>query len=229
MITGIKALVDSSNNRPSWDEYHMAAAFLMSSRSPSNKKKVGAVIVQNKRIISSGYNGFPAGMDQVSIFVNKKEINTIHAEQNAIADAARRGIAVEGTTLYSTHEPCINCTKFIIAAGISSVKYYHKYESATDDLTDEARRQLFLGSDVKLSSVVPISPLVNKPSTNLNNLAEAKLPDTPIPQLPDTPIPQLPVVCACEGCPSAKKIKCETCEHAKVCPSAHKCSKHSTE
>jgi dCMP deaminase len=158
MIAGIKSFVESNDTRPSWDEYYMSVAFLMSSRSPIRAKKVGAVIVQNNRIISSGYNGFPAGLDYGSILVRDRELNTIHAEQNAIFNAARQGVSIEGATMYSTHEPCINCAKSIIASGITSVKYYYKYEV---DITNEPRHRMFLGSNVKLSSFNTLPDIPN--------------------------------------------------------------------
>lgn len=89
MISAARALISLNQSRPSWDDYFMSVALLISRRSTSPKKKVGSVIVLKNRIISSGYNGVPTGMAHVSIQMNGKEINTIHSEQNAMADAAR--------------------------------------------------------------------------------------------------------------------------------------------
>lgn len=250
MIKSTQALVEKHPSRPSWDEYFMSVAYLMSSRSPSSKKKVGAVIVRDRRIISSGYNGFPAGMNHVSVFHEKKEVNTIHAEQNAIADAARRGAPLEGTTLYSTHEPCINCAKFIISAGISTVIYHQKKNSS--EPTDIARLQLFTESAVKLMKTSESFEI--KTSLKKNNVADGTPP--PIPAPPTGPGVKNPVSdenghkCLCEGCPGTqlkknavhscncsnctirtgvpKKEKCNECEHAKVCSSIHPCNKHMT-
>lgn len=215
MISSVKALVESQTARPTWDEYHMSAAYLMSSRSPSIKKKVGSVIVRDRRIISSGYNGFPPGMNHAPVYHDKKEINTIHAEQNAIADAARRGVSLEFTTLYSTYEPCLDCAKFIIASGITSVIYHQAKIGA--DPTDSAKQQLFAGSGVRLTSIVTrVTPIT--PSDKKNNIEESHPPPVPAPRVKK---------CAFEGCPGVvKKEKCADCEHAKVCESMHPCTKH---
>lgn len=115
--------------RIEWDEYFASITKLISSRSPSTKLKVGAVIIKDKRIISSGYNGYPSGCEHISIHREGHEINTIHAEQNAISDAARRGVAIENATIYITHYPCINCAKYIISSGIKEVIYLEDYNN----------------------------------------------------------------------------------------------------
>lgn len=112
-----------STNRLSWDEYFMSICELTSLRSPSIKKQVGCIIVKDKHIISTGYNGFPAGAEHIPLIINGKEINTIHAEQNAIAQGAKLGISINNSTLYVTHFPCINCSKMIIASGITRIIY----------------------------------------------------------------------------------------------------------
>ena len=119
----------TTNNRLSWDEYFMSLCLLTASRSPSKKLKVGALIVKDNRIISSGYNGFPAGLPHISIERDNHEQNTIHAEQNAISDAAKRGVSVNESTIYITHYPCINCLKYILSSGISTIKYLHDYKN----------------------------------------------------------------------------------------------------
>ena len=98
-------------------------------RSPSKRLKVGAVIVKDNRIISTGYNGYPSNTPHVSIMKDGHEINTIHAEQNAISDAARRGVSVEDTTIYISHFPCIHCAKSIISSGIKHIIYYKNYRN----------------------------------------------------------------------------------------------------
>ena len=100
-ITALKALP-----RLNWDEYFITQAFHIATRSPSKKLRVGAVITQNNRIISAGYNGF---------FSNSK--------------SAKRGVSTRNTTIYITHYPCIHCTKFIIGAGIKHIKYYDDYKN----------------------------------------------------------------------------------------------------
>ena len=130
MINELKNIVTKSyGSRINWNEYFMSLALLISSRSPSMKLKVGAVIVKDNRVISSGYNGYPSGCKHISIHRDNHEINTIHAEQNAISDAARRGVAVQNSTIYITHYPCINCCKYIISSGINNIVYLDNYKN----------------------------------------------------------------------------------------------------
>ena len=112
----------NTNKRLSWNEYFTSIALLASLRSPSPKLKVGSVIIRDNRVISTGYNGYPSGCPHNSINRNGHEQNTIHAEQNAIADAARRGVSIQASTIYVTHRPGINCAKFIISSGITKIK-----------------------------------------------------------------------------------------------------------
>ena len=120
-------------SRPSWDDYFMATAVLISTRSPCERLHVGCVIVsggdRKNRIIAAGYNGFLPGTPHVSRVREGHEQATVHAEQNAIADAARRGIPVEGSVAYVTHFPCINCAKILASAGISEVRYREDYHN----------------------------------------------------------------------------------------------------
>lgn len=118
-----------SSRRLSWDDYFISLAIVSSYRSPSPKLQVGAVIVKDNRTISTGYNGYFSGAEHKSIIVDGHEINTVHAEENAITDAAKRGVAINHTTIYVTHYPCIYCTKAIIASGIKSVKYLNDYNN----------------------------------------------------------------------------------------------------
>jgi len=124
--------------RLDWDEYFMSITVLTSLRSPSIKKKVGAVIVKRNRIISTGYNGFPSNSVHKSLMIDGKEVNTIHAEQNAIAQCAKMGISCDGCEIYVSHFPCINCAKMIIGSGISVVKYLkdNHNEKSIDFLMD---------------------------------------------------------------------------------------------
>jgi len=119
--------------RPSWDDYFMATAVLISTRSPCERLHVGCVIVsggdRKNRIIAAGYNGFLPGTPHVSRLRDGHEQATVHAEQNAIADAARRGIPVEGGIAYVTHFPCINCAKILASAGIAEVRYRDDYQN----------------------------------------------------------------------------------------------------
>ena len=134
-IKELQNIINNNDDRLNWKTYFISVALLISSRSPSSKLKVGSVIVNNNRIISSGYNGYPAGTPHISIHRDNHEINTIHAEQNAVSDAAKRGVSIDNTTIYVTHFPCINCAKTIISSGIKTVKYKEEYKH--DDLVDE--------------------------------------------------------------------------------------------
>jgi dCMP deaminase len=127
----IAAAAQAFPRRPSWDEYFMATSVLMSSRSNCERLHVGCVIVtggeRKNRLVAAGYNGYLPGTPHVSRLREGREQATVHAEQNAIADAARRGSAVEGCVAYVTHFPCINCAKIMAAAGIAEVKYREDY------------------------------------------------------------------------------------------------------
>jgi len=111
--------------RPSWDRYFLDLATLASTRSKDRSTKVGAVIVDPKRnVVSTGYNGFPAGIDDDVEARHErpaKYLYTCHAEENAILSAARRGVAVEGCTIYATHQPCSRCARGIVQVGIVRV------------------------------------------------------------------------------------------------------------
>lgn len=119
--------------RPSWDEYFMATAHLIASRSPCERLHVGCVIVsageRRNRIVAAGYNGFLPGTPHVSRLRDQHEQGTVHAEQNAIADAARRGSSVDGCVAYITHYPCINCAKILAASGIRILKFHQDYHN----------------------------------------------------------------------------------------------------
>ncbi len=119
--------------RPSWDDYFMATAVLLSTRSPCERLHVGCVIVsageRKNRLVAAGYNGFLPGTPHTSRVREGHEQATVHAEQNAVADAARRGSSVEGCVAYVTHYPCINCAKILAAAGISEVRYRADYHN----------------------------------------------------------------------------------------------------
>jgi len=117
--------------RPTWDEYFMATAKLIASRSNCERLNVGCVIVtagaRKNRLVAAGYNGWLPGTPHASRVRDGHEQATVHAEQNAIADAARRGSSVDGCMAYVTHFPCINCAKILAAAGIAEIKYHEDY------------------------------------------------------------------------------------------------------
>jgi len=126
-------------NRPSFDEYFMEIAHVVAKRSTCLRRKVGAVIVKDKHILTTGYNGAPSGMphcldigclrEQFKVPSGERQelCRGLHAEQNAIIQAAVHGVSIKGSTLYTTHSPCISCAKMIINAGIKRVVYLDDY------------------------------------------------------------------------------------------------------
>lgn len=125
--------------RPSQDEYFMEIAQVVAKRSTCIRIKVGAVIVKNGRILSTGYNGAPYGFEHcLDIGCIRQQQNiahgtrhemcrAVHAEQNAIIQAALHGVSIEGATVYCTHQPCILCTKMIINGKIKRVVFMNEY------------------------------------------------------------------------------------------------------
>ena len=151
ILAQVEVMIQSWPNRPSWDAYFMATALLMASRSSCERLNVGCVIVsggsQKNRIIAAGYNGFLPGADHNSRLRDGHEQATVHAEQNAVSDAARRGVSLDGATAYITHFPCVNCAKILAAAGISCIKYHNEYRN--DDLV----KYILHESSVKLQQL----------------------------------------------------------------------------
>jgi dCMP deaminase len=126
-------------SRPGWDEYFMSIAQVVASRSNCVKRKVAALIVKDRRIISTGYNGTPRGTKNCNeggcprcnslakSGSSLEECFCSHGEENAITQAAYHGTSLKGSTLYSTFSPCLLCTKMIINSGISEVVFNHEY------------------------------------------------------------------------------------------------------
>ena len=113
--------------RPEWDSYFMKIAYAVSERSTCDRALVGCVLVADKRILTTGFNGSPAGQDHCDevghLMVDGHCVRTIHAETNAIIQAALHGISTRDATCYVTHFPCINCTKALINAGVNRIVY----------------------------------------------------------------------------------------------------------
>lgn len=118
-----------SLNRPNWNEYFKKITLVTSERSPCHRLKVGCVLVKENRIVSQGYNGFLPGLPHISIVRDNHEQATVHAEQNAIADCAKRGVACNNTEAYITHYPCIICARLLLAAGIQKIYYIEDYKN----------------------------------------------------------------------------------------------------
>jgi dCMP deaminase len=141
--------------RPSWDEYFIEVASVVSKRSTCLRRQVGAVIVRDKRILSTGYNGAPSGLphcDEVGCLRaaenvpsgQRQEIcRALHAEQNALVQAARHGINVDGSTIYVTLEPCVLCSKMLINAGIRRIVFVESYP-------DPFGREMLDGAEVQV-------------------------------------------------------------------------------
>lgn len=117
--------------RPPWDEYFMGFAQAASRRATCDRKHVGAVIVVDKQVVATGYNGSVRGMPHCDEAGHDMEaghcVRTIHAEMNAIAQAASRGVAVEGSSIYTTASPCWACFRVLVNAGIRRFIYAEGY------------------------------------------------------------------------------------------------------
>ncbi len=146
----------NNNTKPGWEEYFIKIAKLIATRSSCSSRQVGAVIVKDKMIISTGYNGTPRGIKncdeggcqrcedkkkgKISSGERLDECVCVHAEENALLQAAYNGVSVKGGTLYTSLCPCRFCTKHIINAGIKKVYYSDKYtlDEISKKLFDEA-------------------------------------------------------------------------------------------
>lgn len=135
-------IITKNDENYKWDKRFMELAQTVSNWSSCARqgRQVGAVIVKNKRILTTGYNGAPAGIktckdkgyclrDKLNIpsGTRHETCYAIHAEQNAVIQAAKMGVSIEGATIYVTHQPCSVCTKILINAGISKIVYQHEY------------------------------------------------------------------------------------------------------
>jgi len=147
-------------NRKSWDDYFQDIAQLVASRSTCLRRQVGAVLVKDHQILSTGYNGAPANIkhceqtgclrEQLSVPSGEKHelCRGTHAEQNAICQAAKHGISIAGSTLYCTNLPCIICAKMLINAGILEIHYDAGYGDQTaSQLLKEAGIRLYYKDD----------------------------------------------------------------------------------
>ena len=115
--------------RISWDQYFSRIVMTTSERSPCERLQVGCLLVNDNRIVSQGYNGFLPGCPHESIVRDNHEQATLHAEQNALMDCAKRGVSCNECTAYITHYPCIICTRLLLAGGIKKIKYVNDYKN----------------------------------------------------------------------------------------------------
>ncbi|MFZ1955246.1 MAG: cytidine/deoxycytidylate deaminase family protein [Desulfobacterales bacterium] len=147
--------------RPSWDTYFMNITTLVAQRSTCTRRAVGAIIVKDKRILSTGYNGAPSGIRhclevgclreslQVPSGERHELCRGIHAEQNAIIQAAYHGVSVNNAVLYCTNQPCSICAKMIINAGIKKIYYQSGYSDAlAQEMLSEAGIDLIKHDDL---------------------------------------------------------------------------------
>lgn len=145
-------MVLKKGERPSWDEYFMEMAELTAKRSTCLRRQVGAVIVKNKHIIATGYNGAPRGIahcaekggclrEKLGVPSGQRHelCRALHAEQNAIIQAATLGQSIEDASIYITHQPCVICAKMIINAGIKRIVVKEGYpDELSVEILDEA-------------------------------------------------------------------------------------------
>lgn len=137
--------------RPAWDEYFMEITRLVSRRSTCVRRSVGAVLVKDKNILATGYNGAPSGVvhcldvgclrERLAVLSGERHelCRGLHAEQNAIIQAAKHGTNINGSTLYCTTLPCIICTKMLINAGIRRIVYEQGYpDHLAEEMIEEA-------------------------------------------------------------------------------------------
>jgi len=141
--------------RPSWDEYFLQIASVVSQRSTCLRRQVGAVLVLDKRILATGYNGAPSGLPHCAEVGCLRQAHNVpsgerhelcrglHAEENALLQAARYGIRIEGATIYTTHVPCVMCTKMLINCGIRRIV-------ARQDYPDGLARRLLADAGIEL-------------------------------------------------------------------------------
>jgi dCMP deaminase len=146
-------------NKPTWDEYFMNIAEAAATRSSCSRRHIGAIIVKDHRIISTGYNGTPKGVkncdeggcprcaSNVPSGEKLGECICCHAEENAIVQAAYHGVSVKDSCIYTTYSPCLLCSKMIINAGIQEVVYLNRYRF------DQKTKELLTEANVEIRSI----------------------------------------------------------------------------
>jgi dCMP deaminase len=143
------------NDRPSYDEYFMEMAHVVAKRSTCLRRKVGAILVKDKHILSTGYNGAPKGLrhctetgclrENMNIPSGERHelCRGLHAEQNAIIQASVFGVSIKGSVLYCTFTPCVVCVKMLINAGVTEIIYSGEYP-------DDLAKQMISESNLKI-------------------------------------------------------------------------------
>jgi len=147
-----------ANERPSYDDYFMEMAHVVAKRSTCLRRKVGALLIKDKHILSTGYNGAPKGFKHCSeVGCLREQLNVpsgqrhelcrgLHAEQNAIIQAAVFGVSIKGSTLYCTSAPCVVCVKMLINAGVDTIIFSGDYP---DDLAEKMLKE----SNIKIKKL----------------------------------------------------------------------------
>ncbi len=145
-------------DRPTWDQYFMDITLAVAKRATCDRGRSGAVIAKNKQVLATGYVGAPAGLahcDEIGHLMktvthgdgstSQHCLRTTHAEQNAIVQAARNGVAIDGATIYCKMTPCFTCAKMIINAGIRRIVCEKKYHQGkeSEDIFNEARVEVY--------------------------------------------------------------------------------------
>ncbi len=151
------------NDRPTWDEYFMRMAHVIATRSTCLRRSVGALLVRDKRILATGYNGAPAGLPHceevgcrraelgVASGQRQELCRALHAEQNAIIQGALHGVSVCDSVLYCTTQPCVICAKMLINAGVKRIVYEADYN-------DELSLQMLREAGLELLRLTPSEP-----------------------------------------------------------------------
>ena len=143
----------NASRRPDWDVYFMEIARTVATRATCPRATVGCVLVREHRILTTGYNGAPRGVDHCSdkgcTIVNDHCLRATHAEANAIVQGALHGIGLAGAVAYCTHQPCVNCSKLLISAGITTIVYATAYPNpiACAILGEAGVNQVYLSTE----------------------------------------------------------------------------------
>jgi dCMP deaminase len=166
--------MNTNGERLSWDDYFIDIAKVAAKRATCPRKSVGAVIVRNKTLLSTGYNGSPRGLPHCTesgcemrdMGGRQSCVRTVHAEANAIAQAARTGTSIEGATIYTTASPCYDCLKLIINAGIVRVVCFEFYGSRYGMSAEMATLAKDAGVEmIIMNCVEPTSPKETVPAS----------------------------------------------------------------
>lgn len=133
--------------RPGWDEYFISIARTVAGRATCPRASVGAVVVRDQRILTTGYNGAPPGIAHCTELGCEMRdghcVRTTHAEANAVVQGALYGVSLGGATVYCTHEPCLGCSKLLISAGVAHIVFENEYP-------DESARRLLAEAGVSV-------------------------------------------------------------------------------